>query len=75
MNNPIDIIRNFIRYNSPQQLVEKLIMNNTNPIMSQLIQKARNGDTKSVEEFARNLYKQQGRDFDKEFSEFMSNFR
>lgn len=75
MNNPIDMIRNFIRYNSPQQLVEKLIMNNTNPIMSQLIQKARNGDTKSVEEFARNLYKQQGRDFDKEFSEFMSNFK
>lgn len=75
MNNPIDMIRNFIRYNSPQQLVEKLIMNNTNPIISQLIQKARNGDTKSVEEFARNLYKQQGRDFDKEFSEFMSNFR
>lgn len=75
MNNPIDMIRNFIRYNSPQQLVEKLIMNNTNPIMNQLIQKARNGDTKSVEEFARNLYKQQGRDFDKEFSEFMSNFK
>ena len=74
-NNPIEMIKNFMKQGNPQQLVERLVMNNTNPMLRQLVEKAKNGDSKGVEEFARNIYKQQGRDFDKEFSEFMSNFK
>lgn len=74
-NNPIEMIKSFMKQGNPQQLVEKLVMNNTNPMLRQLVEKAKNGDTKGVEEFARNIYKQQGRDFDKEFSQFMSNFK
>ena len=37
--------------------------------------KAKEGDSKGVENFARNLFKEQGRDFDKEFAEFRKNFR
>lgn len=74
-DNPIEMIKNFMKQGNPQQLVERLVMNNTNPMLRQLVEKAKNGDTKGVEEFARNIYKQQGRDFDKEFSEFMSNFK
>lgn len=74
-NNPIEMIKNFMKQGNPQQLVERLVMNNTNPMLRQLLEKAKSGDTKGVEEFARNIYKQQGRDFDKEFSEFMSNFK
>lgn len=74
-NNPIEMIKSFMKQGNPQQLVEKLVMNNTNPMLRQLIDKAKSGDTKGVEEFARNIYKQQGRDFDKEFSQFMSNFK
>lgn len=74
-NNPIEMIKSFMKQGNPQQLVERLVMNNTNPMLRQLIDKAKNGDTKGVEEFARNIYKQQGRDFDKEFSQFMSNFK
>lgn len=74
-NNPIEMIKNFMKQGNPQQLVERLVMNNTNPMLRQLVEKAKSGDTKGVEEFARNIYKQQGRDFDKEFSEFMSNFK
>lgn len=74
-NNPIEMIKNFMKQGNPQQLVERIVMNNTNPMLRQLVEKAKNGDTKGVEEFARNIYKQQGRDFDKEFSEFMSNFK
>lgn len=74
-NNPIEIIKNFMKQGNPQQLVERLVMNNTNPMLRQLVEKAKSGDSKGVEEFARNIYKQQGRDFDKEFSEFMSNFK
>lgn len=74
-NNPIEMIKSFMKQGNPQQLVERLVMNNTNPMLRQLVEKAKNGDTKGVEEFARNIYKQQGRDFDKEFSQFMSNFK
>lgn len=75
MNNPMDIIKNLMKQGNPRQLVEKMVMNNSNPIMRDLVQKAQNGDTKGIEEFAQNLYKQQGRDFNKEFSQFMDNFK
>ena len=74
-NNSLQQLRYFMKQGNPRQLVEKLVMNNTNPMVAQLVQKAQNGDVKGVEEFARNIYKQQGRDFDKEFSDFMSNFK
>lgn len=74
-NNSLQQLRDFMKQGNPRQLVEKLVMNNTNPMVAQLVQKAQNGDVKGVEEFARNLYKQQGRDFDKEFSDFISNFK
>lgn len=74
-NNSLQQLRDFMKQGNPRQLVEKLVMNNTNPMIAQLVQKAQNGDVKGVEEFARNIYKQQGRDFDKEFSDFMSNFK
>lgn len=75
MNNPMDMIKNLMKQGNPRQLVEKMVMNNSNPIMRDLVQKAQNGDTKGIEEFAQNLYKQQGRDFNKEFSQFMDNFK
>lgn len=75
MNNPIDMLKNLMKQGSPRQLVEKMVMNNSNPIMRDLVQKAQSGDTKGIEEFAQNLYKQQGRDFTKEFSQFMDNFK
>ena len=63
--------------NSPIQMIKNLIMNKqiNNPIFKEVITKAQNGDSKGVEEFARNLFKEQGRDFDKEFSQFMKNFK
>ena len=44
-------------------------------MFNNLIQKAKAGDTKDVENFARNIMKEQGRDFDKEFAEFRKNFK
>ena len=38
-----------------------------------MIKSAQNGDTKQIEEFARNMFKEQGRDFDTEFKQFMQN--
>ena len=74
-NNPIEMIKLFMGENkTPQQILQKMV-NDNNPILNNLINMARSGDSKGVENFARNLYKDQGRDFDKEFSEFMNNFK
>lgn len=64
MNNPIQMLKNMI--------INKQI---NNPVLKEVINKAQNGDSKGVEEFARNLLKDQGRDFDKEFGQFMKNFK
>jgi hypothetical protein len=58
-------------------MLKNMIMNKqlNNPVLKEVITKAQNGDTKGVEEFARNFLKGQGRDFDKEFGEFMKNFK
>ena len=62
---------------NPVQMLKNMIMNKqiNNPIFKEVINKAQNGDRKGVEEFARNLFKEQGRDFDKEFGEFIKNFK
>lgn len=59
---------------TPKQLVMSMIKNNCNPVMKNLIDMAEKGDSKGVETFARNLYKENGKDFDKEFSQFQQNF-
>lgn len=63
--------------NNPIQMLKNMILNRqiNNPIFKEVITKAQNGDAKGVEQFARNLFKEQGRDFDKEFGEFMKNFK
>ena len=57
--------------------LKMLMMNklNNNPMFRDLIQKAQRGDKQSIENFARNICKERGIDFDKEFANFMSNFR
>lgn len=55
-------------------LIKKSISSN-NPVMGNLIDMANRGDTKGLENFARNLFKEKGRNFDEEFSEFMHNFK
>ena len=47
-------------------------MGNT-PMGANLIQMARRGDSKGIEQVARNLAKQNGIDFDKEFMNFRKN--
>lgn len=75
MNNPIQMIKALMGKNSPEQIATQLMNNNSNPLLTNLINMAKKGDTKSVEEFARNIYKEQGRNFDEEFSEFMKNIK
>lgn len=59
---------------NPQQLVMNLIRTNSNPIVANLMELAQKGDQTGIEKFARNMCKERGRDFDKEFAQFMQQF-
>ena len=72
--NPMQMLQNFLTKGlSPQKIVEQMTGNN--PMVANLIKMANAGDTDGVEKVARNMFKEKGRDFDKEFSEFKSKFR
>ena len=76
--NPMQMLQMLMKKgNNPQQMVEQIIqsMGGNNPMLSNLIQLAKNGNKQNLEQFARNIMKEQGRDFDKEFSSFLSNFK
>lgn len=74
--NPLQLIKMLFNKNkNPQEMIKSMMGNNNNPMVNNLIQMAQNGDQKGIENFARNMFKEQGRDFDKEFSEFMGNFK
>ena len=75
MNNPMQIINMLKSMKSPKEAVINMVKSNNNPMIKNLVEMAENGNSKGVEDFARNLYAQQGRDFDKEFGEFMKNFK
>ena len=75
MNNPMQFMNMLKGIKNPKDVVINMIKTNNNPMVKNLVEMAENGNSKGVEDFARNLYAQQGRDFDKEFGEFMNNFK
>lgn len=74
MNSPINMIKNFMNKLTPQQIVMNMLGNN-NPMFNNLIDMAQKGDSKGVEEFARNFCRERNIEFDDEFSKFVSNFK
>ena len=56
---------------NPKQFVMNMLKQNQNPMAIQLMQMANSGNTKQIEQFARNVCKERGMDFDKSFAEFM----
>ena len=73
--NPLQILKMAMGKMNPQQIINTLFNKSTNPMLTNLQKMAQNGDTQGVENFARNFFKEQGRDFDKEFSQFMGNMK
>ena len=72
--NPMNIIKQYMMKGfTPQSILSKFNVNN--PILNNVINMAQNGDTKGVENFARNICKQKGLDFDTEFNKFKSNLK
>ena len=73
--NPLNMIKGMTGIGNPKDMAMKMLKNNTNPIFNNLIDMANKGDTKGVENFARNYMKSQGKDFDQEFNNFKSMFK
>lgn len=72
--NPLNVIKGMMGNMNPKNIVMNMLKNNSNPIFANLIEMANKGDTKGLEQFARNYMKEQGKDFDKEFNDFKSMF-
>ena len=75
MNNPINMIKAMMGKMSPKDMAISMLKNNSNPMLSNLIDMVNKGDTKGIEEFARNICKEKNIDFNKDFTDFMNNFK
>lgn len=73
--NPINMLKSMMEINNPKDIAMKMLSQNNNPIFKNLIDMANKGDTKGVENFARNYMKSQGKDFDQEFNNFKDMFK
>lgn len=72
--NPLEIIKKQMMQGfTPETIVTKLAGNN--PMIQNLINMQKSGNTKGVENFARNIFKEKGLDFDKEYSNIRNMFK
>ena len=76
--NPMQMLQMLMKKgNNPQQMVEQMIQNmgGDNLMLGNLIQMAKNGNTQNIEQFARNICKSKGIDFDTQFEDFMKQLK
>lgn len=73
MNN-LELIKNFMTKGMTPKGIAMQMMGN-NPIFTNLINMAEKGDNKGVEDFAKNILKERGLDFDKELANFKKSFK
>ena len=74
MANLPNFVKNYMMQGmSPQNILQK--MNINNPIFNNLISMAQKGDQEGLGKFARNVMKERGKDFDKEFTQFKSSMK
>ena len=75
--NPMQLIQMIKGGQNPQQLVMNILQqkSQTNPILNNAMNLAKNGNQSALETLARNLAEQKGLDFDKQFGNFKNQFR
>ena len=72
--NPMQMLQGM---RNPQQFLQQMMGNRSvmnNPMARNAMQMAQKGDSKGIEQMARNLCKEKGIDFDKSFSDFKNQF-
>ena len=74
--NPMLLIQQIRQGKNPQQLMMSVLEASAanNPIYANLLTMAQQGRTADIEAFARNVAKEKGIDFDKEFSKFKKQY-
>lgn len=70
--NPMQFLKGI---KNPQQFVMNMLGQNQSPMATQLMKMVKTGNTNQIEQFARNICKERGMDFDKSFSEFMKQIK
>lgn len=75
MNNPMQFINVLKGIKNPKEAVLNAVKGNNNPIIKNIVEMAEKNDIKGLENFTRNIMKEQGRDFDSEVNEFMKYFK
>ena len=66
-----------LRTNNPQELAINMLRTSAtdNPVMQNLLTLVEQGNTKDIEAIVRNIAKERGIDYDKEFNSFKQMFR
>lgn len=74
--NPMQLIQMIKSGKNPQQLMLSILeqRSQNNPMYQNLMMLAKNNRTSDIEQIARNLAKERGIDFDKEFNAFRRQF-
>ena len=74
--NPMQLIMQIRQGKNPQQLLMGILEANaqSNPVYANLLTMAKEGRTSDIEAFARNLARENGIDFDKEFAKFKKQY-
>lgn len=74
--NPMELLTQIKQGKNPEQLMLGILEQQAmqNPIMNNLLTMAKENRAADIENFARNLAKEQGIDFDKEFSQFKKRY-
>lgn len=70
--NPMQLFKIISKQQNPQQFMCNMLQEHMgdNPVMANLLSLAQNNNGAEIETVARNLFKEKGLDFDKEFSKF-----
>ncbi len=75
---PNDIFQfiNMVKNNNPEQIVISMLQQSTstNPIARNILSLAQQGDYQQIEQIVRNMAREKGIDFDKEFNNFKQTF-
>lgn len=74
---PMQMVKAFLgKGGTPQQIIANFLTSgNSNPMLGNLTKMAQSKNPKAVENFARNMCKERGIDFDKEYANFMNQLR
>ena len=74
--NPMQLIQMIKGGMNPQQIISQILPQfNGIPIVQNAYNMMQNGNTKELEQIARNLAQQRGIDFDTEYANFKNSFR